>query len=90
MSGRALNTAQGLAISAVRSSRTAHDTFDSVTTTIYLMVCCLCVVWVPPGVSDKAWHKLLDLFGDLEVAWQDLERRQQFLELPFKWVGLSC
>jgi hypothetical protein len=36
------------------------------------------------GVSSKAWAKLLDVFGDLEAAWQDSTRRQQFLGLPIK------
>jgi hypothetical protein len=35
-------------------------------------------------VSSKAWAKLLDVFGDLEAAWQDSTRRQQFLSLPIK------
>eukprot|EP00878_Enallax_costatus_P020721 GHUV01021912.1.p1 GENE.GHUV01021912.1~~GHUV01021912.1.p1 ORF type:complete len:464 (+),score=88.55 GHUV01021912.1:533-1924(+) len=38
------------------------------------------------GVTAKAWSKLLEMFGDLEVAWQDRSRRQQFLELPYKAV----
>ncbi|KAF6262844.1 hypothetical protein COO60DRAFT_1624856 [Scenedesmus sp. NREL 46B-D3] len=38
------------------------------------------------GVSSKAWAKLLDVFGDLEAAWQDSTRRQQFLSLPIKAV----
>jgi hypothetical protein len=36
------------------------------------------------GVTSKAWAKLLDVFGDLEAAWQDSTRRQQFLSLPIK------
>ncbi|WIA20494.1 hypothetical protein OEZ86_004475 [Tetradesmus obliquus] len=38
------------------------------------------------GVSSKAWAKLLDVFGDLEAAWQDSARWQQFLGLPIKAV----